>query len=170
MDKPWDDAVGWEFDALRLLPEADAQVVWDRVRPKAWEAFKDTANGARMTACFCLPVVASLVAVWKIAAVLGLGFWGTVAAEFVVHLLLLERPFRRLASVLHARYWHPFLRPYLADGLLAYARDGLPHEAAEEWRTSLERVRPAIDTMAEQGRATSFETAPESSQNRGRRR
>ena len=140
MSRPWNDAVGWEFDALRLLPYAAAKAVARRAGARAWNEFLSTRSGVLIVGSLCLAVAGSVAGVWFLAAAFGLGGLGCLAAELVVHLVFLEGPFVRPAAALRARYWYPFLKPYLADELLDHAQ-GLDRTVADEWRTALDQLR-----------------------------
>jgi hypothetical protein len=118
-----EDPAGWEYKLLDLLP-ADAQrEVWN----KAFRQWMKTGKAGVITAVCLVPLSISLSIVWVVAGALGWGFAGKFAAEVIVHLT-----FAYFLHPVMQRINRQYMRPFLAEELLLFARQGLAqdHEAA----------------------------------------
>jgi hypothetical protein len=128
----WANAPGWEYDLVRLLPPAEAMAVFSRAWRQWSQKLNSTRRGRVAVFLVMLPLLLSVWAVWFLAAALGWGNGGRVAAEVVVHLAL-AYPYR----VALARLMAPRLKPYLRDELFLLAERGLSPRIAAVWWDAL---------------------------------
>src|SRR5689334_23338680 len=88
MERPWDGATGWEYDALRRLPDAVARRLWLRATVAAWRLLFTTRSGLALAVLVSILPFLLTAVIWLAAWLLGWGAVWRLAAEITFHLLL----------------------------------------------------------------------------------
>jgi hypothetical protein len=112
MGMAWDEATGWEFDALRRLPDPVARRLWFRATVAAWRLVLTTRAGLTLAVFVALPPVLLSLAIWLVAWLLGSAEVWRVAAELAAHVLLYHQ-YHRFVTWAKCEFWFPYMRPFV---------------------------------------------------------
>ena len=112
MGRAWDEATGWEFDALRRLPDPVARRLWFRATVAAWRLILTTRAGLTLAALVLLPPLLLSLVIWLVAWLLGWGAVWRVVAEVATHSLL-YRKYHRFVHWAKCEFWFPYMRPFV---------------------------------------------------------
>lgn len=112
MGRPWDEAIGWEFDALRRLPDPVARRLWFRATVAAWRLIFTTRTGLTLLGLVILPPLLLSLAIWLVAWLLGWAAVWRVVAEVAAHMLL-YRKYHHFVTWAKCEFWFPYMRPFV---------------------------------------------------------